>query len=548
MTRDNVVTPASGGRLKRAGLRAGLLAACVGIATIGAALAADNLPTLPGKDWPLYGGSYNSQRFSTLKQVTAANARNLQSKWTYHMNGSQTLESVPVVANGVMYVSQFNRIDALDARTGNLIWKFQRQPANPGWQRGAAVANNKVYLTTDDGHVLALDARTGAQLWESKGGPKTQFTGGAPIVADGKVIVSGNRFSAAAPGGFVQAYDAETGDYRWTWQAMPAKDDPAANSWGGHAPGGAPIWLSGSYDPQLKLVYYGTGQPNPQWNGKGRPGDNLYSDSIVALDTATGKMKWYFQNTPHDTHDYDSTEVIVLVDAMFKGKMRKMAVQANRNGYFYLLDRATGEFLQATKFVTRVDWGTVDPKTGKGIPDPAHEPTVQGTTTCPSTAGATNWPSPAYNPTTGMFYLSVTEGCGINTLASSSPDSETSYLESPVDKDAWQLYTRALDLKTGAIKWDFKQVRSNHYGPGVLTTAGGVVFAPEQFGQVSVLDAKNGKSLWHYNTGDLITASPVAYSIDGQQYFAVASGTNIFAFALPDNASPGSAPAVEKKP
>jgi alcohol dehydrogenase (cytochrome c) len=225
----------------------------------------------------------------------------------------------------------------------------------------------------------------------------------------------------------------------------------------------------------------------------------------------------------------------------FKGRPRKVALQANRNGFYYILDRTNGEFLQATPFVSRVDWGTVDPKTGKGLPDPAHEPTVKGTITCPSTAGATNWPSPAYNPATGLFYVTTTEGCGVNTLASSAPDSETSYLESPRDKESWQLYTRAIDAKTGANKWNYKQVRSNHYGPGLLTTEGGIVFSPEQFGQVSVLDAKTGRSLWHYNTGDLITASPLTYSVDGHQYLAIASGTNILTFGLPGTAA-------EKKP
>jgi alcohol dehydrogenase (cytochrome c) len=374
------------------------------------------------------------------------------------------------------------------------------------------------------------------------------FTGGAPLVADGKIIVSGNSFSSAEPSGFVQAYSEDGGEYLWTWKSTPsasdlAAGDPAADSWGGHAPGGGPIWLSGAYDPQLKMIYYGTGQPNPQWNGNGRPGDNLYSDSIVALDVETGKLKWYFQNTPHDTHDYDSTEIIVLIDTVFQGKPRKLAVQANRNGYFYILDRTNGAFLQGTKFVSRVDWGTIDPRTGRGIPDPAHEPTVKGTTTCPSTMGATNWPSPAFNPATGLFYVAATEGCGVNVLASSAPDSETSYVESPKDTDKWQLYTRALDLKTGATKWDHAQVRSNHYGPGLLTTEGGIVFAPEQFGQVSVLDARDGRSLWHFNTGDLITASPMTYSVDGRQYFAIASGTNIFVFGLPDRAH-----AAEKTP
>ena len=542
MTQDDSAGGAeSRNRFRWAGFGAALLIAVLVPGT--PSFAEGSFPAQPGKDWPIYGGSYNNQRYSSLRQVNVANAPALQAKWVYHVNGIPGLETVPVVANGVMYVGGFNRIDALDARTGVAIWHFQRQPVNGGWQRGAAVADNKVFITTDDGHVLALDARTGAQLWESKGSPKVAFTGGAPLVADGKVIVTGNSFSATEPSGFVQAYSENTGDYLWTWKSTPSAGDPAVDSWGGHAPGGGPIWLSGAYDPELKTIYYGTGQPNPQWNGKGRPGDNLYSDSIVALDVETGKLKWYFQNTPHDTHDYDSTEIIVLIDTVFQGKPRKLAAQANRNGYFYILDRTNGAFLQATKFVSRVDWGTVDPKTGKGIPDPAHEPTVKGTITCPSTMGATNWPSPAFNPVTGLFYLPATEGCGLNVLASSVPDSETSYVESPKDAEKWQLYTRALDLKTGAIKWDHAQIRSNHYGPGLLTTEGGIVFAPEQFGQISVLDARSGRSLWHFNTGDLITASPMTYGVDDRQYFAIASGTNIFAFGLPDRAA-----AVEKRP
>ena len=518
---------ANGRRKRGSGLCAGLLLSALGFGVFGPALAQEMFPSQPGRDWPIYGGSYNNQRYSSLKQVTAANARNLQAKWVYHVDGLRGLEGVPVVVNGVMYVTGFNRVDAIDARTGNPIWKFQRQPATATYQRGAAVANNRVYITITDGHILALDARTGAQIWESTGGPKAAFSGIPPLIAGGKIIVGGNQ-----PHGYVQAYDEQTGQYAWTWSPLPEKGQPGYDTWGGQVPGGAPIWIGGAYDPDLKLVYYGTGQPNPQWSGRGRPGDNLYSDSIVALDVATGKLKWYFQNTPHDTHDYDSTEIVVLADRDFKGKPRKLLLQANRNGYFYVLDRTNGAFLQATPFVSRVDLGTVDPKTGRGKPDPAHEPTVKGTITCPSTAGATNWPSPAYNPATGLFYVMAVEGCGVNTLASSAIDSETSYLESPRDKEAWQLYTRALDPVTGKTVWDFKQVRSNHYGPGLLTTEGGVVFSPEQFGQVSMLDARTGQSLWHFNTGDLITASPVTYSVDGQQYFAIESGTNVFAFGL----------------
>src|SRR5215469_8632306 len=229
------------------------------------ASAQDVHPAQPGKDWPIYGGSYNNQRYSSLKEITPANASDLQGKWMYHVDGLQGLESVPVVVNGVMYVSGYNRIDALDARTGNVIWRFRRQPATPAYQRGAAVAHDRVYVTTNDGHVLALDARTGAQVWESKGGPKVSFSGIPPLVANGKILVGGNRYGTTGDGGgFIQAYDEQTGDYRWTWRALPERGDPGLDSWGGHVPGGGPIWIGGAYDPELKLVYYGTGQPNPQ--------------------------------------------------------------------------------------------------------------------------------------------------------------------------------------------------------------------------------------------------------------------------------------------
>jgi alcohol dehydrogenase (cytochrome c) len=486
------------------------------------------------KNWPTYSGSYNSQRFSSLSQVTAANAKNLEAKWVYHFSGMRDLETVPIVMNGVMYVSQFNRVDALDARTGNVIWKYQRQPVSTAWQRGTAVYGNKVYLVTADSHLVALDARNGAVLWDVKSNGGMILAGGAPLVAYGKVIVSGNK-----PDGFIQAYDAETGKYVWTWSPIPQPGDPALASWGGAPPNGMPIWVSGSYDPEQNLIFYGTGQPEPQWVGKQRPGDDLYSDSVVALDVDTGKLKWYFQFTSHDTHDYDALEMPVLVDAIYQGKPRKLLLQANRNGFYYVLDRMTGKFLAGTPFVSKIDWASgLDPN-GKAILNPGHDPSVKGMTTCPSTAGATNWPSPTYDPQTKYFYLVMAEGCGINTVASSAPGAGTGYNESP--NEPWQAYVIALDAFTGKKMWSYRAVRSNHYGPGLVSTAGGIVFAPEQLGEVTVLDALNGKPLWHFNTGDLITASPIAYSVDGRQYFAIASNTNIFAFGLPDAAS-GSAP------
>jgi alcohol dehydrogenase (cytochrome c) len=245
----------------------------------------------------------------------------------------------------------------------------------------------------------------------------------------------------------------------------------------------------------------------------------------------TGKLTWHFQNTPHDVHDWDSLESPVLVDATFRGQARKLLLQANRNGFYYVLDRATGEFLQGTPFVDKLDWATALDAKGRPLAAAGHEPTVKGTVTCPSTAGATNWPPPAYSRDTGYLYVVVAEGCGINVITSSTaPDAGTGYYESP--HAPWQAYVRAIDALTGKRMWEYRAVRSNHYGPGLLSTAGGIVFAPEQFGQVSVLDAKTGKSLWHFNTGDVITAAPVTYSVDGEQFFAIASGTNVFAFGL----------------
>ena len=487
---------------------------------------AQQMPRSPDpKDWLTYGGTYSSQRYSTLKQVTPANAARLQAKWVYHMDGAHGLQPTPIVMNGAMYISMFNRVDALDARSGNIIWKHQRQPASASPQRGTAAYGNYVYMITSDSHIVALDARTGGVRWDVNGNGGYTIAGGAPIVADGKLVVTGNR-----PGGFIQAYDAETGKHLWTWATLPKPGDPAYASWGGSTPAGAPIWVTGSFDPDLNLLYYGTGQPNPQWTGFERPGDNLYSDAIVAIDVKTGKLAWYFQNTPHDVHDWDSLETPVLVDATFRGQPRKLLLQANRNGFYYVLDRTNGEFLLGTPFVDKLDWATGLDAKGRPVVAPGHDPSVNGSITCPSTAGATNWPAAAFNPDTHYLYVQATEGCGINVITSTTSDAGTGYYETPTAP--WQLYVRAIDAFTGKRVWEYKEVRSNHYGPGLLSTAGGIVFAPEQFGQVTVLDAKTGQSLWHFNTGDLITASPITYSVDGQQYFAIASGTNIFAFGL----------------
>jgi alcohol dehydrogenase (cytochrome c) len=488
-------------------------------------------------DWLLYSGTYDSQRHSLLKQINTTNVGTLQAKWVFHMFGAKDLEAVPIVYKGVMYVAQYNRVHALDAATGRVIWEYQRQPANTGWQRGVGIYGNKVFMMAADNAVVALDSRTGNVMWEAHPSQEgRRFQGPAPFVAKGKVIVSGS----GQGGGFIEAFDSETGKPVWHWNAIPGPGEPGHETWAGDSwkNGGSPIWVSGSYDPQLNAIFWGTGQPSPDFVGDNREGDNLYSDSIVALDLDTGKLKWHFQNTPHDVHDWDSMEMPVLVDTVFQGQPRKLLLQANRNGMYYVLDRTNGKFLLGTPFVNKVDWNTGLSPEGRPILTPGHDPTVKGSKTCPSTAGATNWPSPAYNPDTKMFYLIAQEGCGITFRQSDNTrpgqgGSGTAYMESPNPEENWQLFVRAIDATTGKKVWDYQQVSSHHYGPGVLSTAGGLIFAGEQQGTFTALDAKTGKPLWHFNTGGLITAGPSTYTVEGKQYVAIASYANVFAFALP---------------
>lgn len=481
--------------------------------------------------WLMYSGSYDSQRHSPLRQISPDNVKELRATWVYHMEGQAHVQAVPIVADGVMYVSQFNRLDALDARTGSLVWQYQKQPVTRGAQRGTAVYGHKVFVTSSDSTLMALDSRTGALLWETKSAGGWRLAGQAPLIARGRVIVSGNQ-----PSGFIQAYDAETGKHLWTWNAIPQKPGaPGSETWAGDSfkLGGGPVWVSGSYDPALNTLFYGTGQPGSQWAGETREGDNLYSNCIVAIDADTGQLKWYFQNTPHDVHDWDSLEIPILLDTQFRGQLRKLLLQANRNGFFYVLDRTNGRFLHGAPFISKLNWASGLSPEGRPILVPGIEPSVEGSKTCPSTAGATNWPSPAYNPGTGLFYLIAQEGCGLNFRVSNKPGAGGSYLESPHEGEEWQLFVRALDGLTGKTVWDYKQVGSFHYGPGVLSTAGGVLFAGEHKGQLTALDARKGSVLWNFNTGALITSSPISYGVNGQQYIAISSGPNVFAFSLP---------------
>jgi alcohol dehydrogenase (cytochrome c) len=513
-----------------------LLSMLAGMGCIAQAQITDaNLAHPDPQNWLHYSGSYNSQRNSPLKQINPGNVAKLQAKWIYQVVGQTHIQAVPIVADGVMYLSQFNRMDALDARTGNLVWQYQRQPVSTAAQRGTAIYGDEVFVTTSDSYLVALDRRTGNTLWQTKAaGEGYKFAGQAPLVAKGKVIMSGNT-----PSGFIQAYDAKTGKHLWTWNSIPGAGEPGSETWANDSwkLGGGPIWVSGSYDPELNLLFYGTGQPGSEWSGENRQGDNLYTDCIVALDIDTGKMKWYFQNTPHDVHDWDSLEMPVLVDLPFEGQPRKLLLQANRNGFYYVLDRTNGKFLRGVPFVSTINWTKGLTPEGRPKAVAGIQPSVHGDKTCPSTMGATNWPSPAYNPETKYFYVIAAEGCSINFRVSNRPDAGGGYVESPNEGEQWRFFLRALDATTGEKVWEYRQFGSRRYGPGVLSTAGGVIFTGEHLGQLTALDARTGKVLWHFNTGALITSAPISYSVGGQQYIAISSGSSVLAFALPSPAA-----------
>jgi alcohol dehydrogenase (cytochrome c) len=515
---------------------AGVLAS-IAISAVGASAQTNaNLLKPDPKNWLTYAGSYNAFSHTELSQITPQNAHAMQAKWAYHVSNAQELETTPIVYNGVMYISGYNRMDAIDARTGNVIWRYKRQPDSNTVQRGTAIYNGKLFIPTTDGFLVALDARNGSVVWETKVYEGKMLNGAPPFVAKGKVMVG---TGSGAGGGTLSAYDAETGQHVWTWHSAPAAGAPGSETWENvpdpQKMGGAAIWRSGSFDPETNLLIWGTGSPLFWYAEERRKGDNLFVDSIVAIDVDTGELKWHFQNVPHDTHDWDSQETLFLIDAPFKGVPRQLVVQVHRDGFYYILDRTTGEFLLGTPFIDGLDWATGLTDKGRPILVPGKEPSLAGTKTCPPTEGATNWPTASYDPAMRLVFVHTVQGCNLIYRTSMSPGASGFYVED--EHNPWRSYLRAIDATTGKRVWEQEEIGSFHYGSGVISTATGVLFAPEQFGQVDVRSSKTGESLWHFNTGDLITASPVAYAVGGQQFFAVAAGTNVFAFGLPDDAS-----------
>ena len=525
------------------------------------------------RNWLTYSGNYFSDRHSRLDQITPANIRNLERQWVYQSSAfGLSWEATPLVVDGIMYVTQRpNDIVALDARTGRVFWIYSYPtPADHGAccganNRGVAVLGERVFMATLDAHVVAIDAATGAELWDVEVADKRlqyAFTL-APLAIKDKVLV-GTAGGDRGIRGFIAALDAATGEEVWRFYTIPAPGEPGHETWEPCPPnpetfcdpeawkhGGGSVWLTGSYDPELNLTYWGVGNPGPDWNPAQRPGDNLYASSVVALDADTGEIRWHFQFTPGDPYDFDAVQIPVLADIERSGTMFKAMLWANRNGFYYVLDRATGRFLTGRAFV-KVNWAEGLDDSGRPIatPQPPGEPTF------PAVQGATNWYSPSYSPRTELFYIPAWEDRasifnpepqeyeqagtflgGFTTAVEAAPGAPTVpvRLRGPINdwtEDAGHGAVLALDALTGEERWRFELtdvIRS-----GMLTTASDLLFAGARSGYFQALDARSGELLWKLNLGAQIVNGPMTYEVDGRQYVATIAGQSLSAFALLD--------------
>jgi alcohol dehydrogenase (cytochrome c) len=506
------------------------------------------------QNWLTYSGSYRSWRYSSLNQIDRANAQTLKLAWVAQLPTTHRVETTPLVVDGIMYLTgPESDVIALDAASGRPFWHYRKPlPSKINVccdtvNRGVAVLGDRVFVGTLDAHLVALSAKTGNVLWDVQvADHKSGYTiTGAPLAVKNMIVtgVGGGEYGIR---GFLDAYDAKTGSRCWRFNTIPAPGEKGSESWRGDSwkQGGAPTWLTGSYDPESNLIIWGTGNPAPDWNADVRPGDNLYSDSAIALDADTGKLRWHFQFVPHDSHDWDAVQVPVLVDAEWQGRPRKLAYWAHRGGFFYVLDRSTGEFLLGKPFAKQT-WAKELEPTGRPVVLPGTDPTEEGVYVWPGVQGATNWYSPSYSPKTGLFYLSAWENRGLYQKGAAQYVPGLRYPGSvpaiDLEEDPGFGAIRALNPKTGEKAWEYKL----HTKPwsGVLSTAGQLVFGASG-GWASrerenmeayffALDAESGSELWKINLGGTMSANPITYSVNGKQMVTMAAGDGLFTFALP---------------
>lgn len=525
---------------------ASLLILVLGAATLHAQVTYERLLRAPDEpqNWLTYSGRYSGWRYSTLREINTSNASRLAMQWVFQVGDLGQFETTPLVVDGIIYgTGQDDRAFAIDARTGRAIWRYQRnlpdklQPCCGMVNRGFAILGNRLFMATLDAHVIALDTKTGNLLWDVTAADHHQaysFTV-APLAVKNEVIVgiSGGEYGVR---GFIDAYDAASGKRLWRFNTVPGPSEPGHKTWKGDSwkTGGVPAWITGTYDRELNLLYWPTGNPSPSNYGGEREGDNLYSNSMLALDPDSGKLKWYFQFTPHDLYDYDATQIPILLDAEWESRPRKLLVQANRNGFFYVLDRTDGKFLLARAF-GNVTWATGIDNDGKPNVNTLLKATPEGTRVCPGALGLTNWYAPSYNPETGLIYVATSNECDIFTSAPQPYRAGHDFLGSVYVPDPEERPTgalKAINALTGLEKWAFPYF-SNPNG-GALSTAGSVVFAGDSDGNFIVLDAKTGHGLWHVQLGAAIYSTAITFEVDHKQHVLIPAGSALFDFAVRD--------------
>jgi alcohol dehydrogenase (cytochrome c) len=505
---------------------------------------------LEPQNWMTYSGSLNGQRHSLLTTIKPTNARDLELKWVFQARSLERHQVTPLVVNGIMYTIQgVNDVIALDAVTGKQIWAYSHTP-DPAARnccgrlsRGLAISGDTIFLAAFDARIIAIDARNGKELWKTEPAGEAKqgyaFTV-APLVVKDKVIAgtAGGEFGVR---GFIAAWDVKTGKEVWRFYTVAGPGEPGAETWSGDSwkHGGGPIWVTGSYDPDLNLTYWGTGNPGPDWDGGGRLGDNLYTCSVIALDPDTGTLKWHYQFSPHNEFDWDSTQIPVLADMDWQGKPRKVMLWANRNGMSYVLDRTSGEFLKGQPFV-KVNWADGFDAKGRPIPVPGIAPTKEGTLVYPGNQGGTNWYNPSYSPRTGLFYVPTWENTSTTYVKADTPPEFKEgqgfsglFPRMGATTDDVHSTIQAIDPKTGMKRWSYR-LSAPMTEAGVLTTASDMLFSGGRDGSFFALDARTGKLLWQTRLGPSVSAGPMTYAVNGKQYVSIMAGTSMFTFGLRD--------------
>ena len=497
------------------------------------------------ENWLMYSGTLDSQRYSRLAQIHNRNVGNLVLKWAYQIPEIDRAETTPLVVDGVMFVTEApSNVVALDAATGRQYWRYDHELPEDlriccgRNNRGVAILGETLFMSTLDAHIVAIDARTGNLVWDTETAPHTSGYSktAAPLVVKDQVItgIAGGEYGIR---GFLDSYDPASGARNWRTYTIPGPDEPGNQTWLGESwrTGGSPTWITGAYDPDLDLIYWGTGNPGPDWNGEVRLGDNLYSDSVLALNGEGGNLEWYFQFTPHDIHDWDAIQVPILADIMYEGEMRKVMMWANRNAFYYTLDRETGEFLVGKPYALQT-WAEGLDENGRPIRVPNMEPSVEGTLVSPTIGGGTNWWSPTFSPRTSLLYVNAFDGEQIYFIRDEEYVEGEQYLggggESAGPIDNYHSAVRAIDPATGDIRWEYAIApRSTS---GLMSTAGDLVFGGTVDGYFFAIDAVSGEELWHMTVGARVHSAPISYAVDGQQYVSIAAGNVVFTFGLAD--------------